>query len=740
MSCYTSCATSQDYKNGWEFYGPDWEGSVASHQFEVGRDPILLIADGLLPGQCIRIEWVSGCGAGDTFLPYVQGCCPATICPPQNRLLIAESGRYRMVLSGATVPDPTNVSVYGRPQLVPPGYGDGAMSCCNEPVVTHVPATITSLDGVTAVGVSGTDNQAFTLDFNPVIATAEVVASPVAVGMLCAALTPCMEALIPAPITVSTTDPYLTVTSTLTGYLIDFNENLLPPVPVTHVPATITSLDGVTVVGVSGTDNQTFTLDFNPVAGATELTTNVTSLGILCTALTPCMEALIPPPLPPGTVFQNFTSPTSTVIIGGSGTANVTLDVDPVSTSGVLISNLTAFNTLCTGLKACITAGLQPQLNDCTGAPLASGAQVALCSDIPAITPVAITPLDALSGLLMQVTEPLPQQFKYAIKITTLPDLLTNGVGTNQLVTDDLFRAALGTGQDRFISISRADTAGQFINTGATTSSAVTAVRSGAGTGNALAGTKLTGAYGGGVYGEEAGSGGYGVIGYASSAGALGAGYFLKPAGNGSSAPALLVQNDSPNGNGQTTYANATAGYFESANNIGMHATGGNGSVGAGFFQNIGNGIYATMCTVGVGLLTNGDVSANAFIVTSDSRLKSNVKDIDVDAALKLQAGVRWVEYSKALMEAPDVPERDDKSRVGAKPATPTSRQSGVIAQELQKLTAEIGAFEYLVQSMDPNDPKAYLTVDYGSLNAILAVAERERANRLEARLAKAGF
>jgi hypothetical protein len=55
-------------------------------------------------------------------------------------------------------------------------------------------------------------------------------------------------------------------------------------------------------------------------------------------------------------------------------------------------------------------------------------------------------------------------------------------------------------------------------------------------------------------------------------------------------------------------------------------------------------------------------------------------------------------------------------------------------------LTAEIGAFEYLVKPINADDPKGFLSVDYGSLNAILAVAERERAKRLEDRLAKAGF
>jgi hypothetical protein len=130
MSCYTSCATPQDYKNGWVFFGPGAE-APESHHFEVASDPIILTATGLQPGQCARLELVFGCGAGDDFIPYMLGCQQVSLCASAPSALIAESGRYRMVLTGGAEQDPESITVYGRPQRVAPGYGGEAMSCCN---------------------------------------------------------------------------------------------------------------------------------------------------------------------------------------------------------------------------------------------------------------------------------------------------------------------------------------------------------------------------------------------------------------------------------------------------------------------------------------------------------------------------------------------------------------------------------------------------------------------------------
>jgi hypothetical protein len=129
MSCHTSCATQQDYKNGWVFFGPGWEAPT-SHQFEVGADPIIMTVSGLEQGQCVRFESVFGCGAGDEFVTYTRGCCPVTLCGAGATVMITDSGRYRMVLIGGAENDPEAVTVFGRPQKVAPGYGENTMSCC----------------------------------------------------------------------------------------------------------------------------------------------------------------------------------------------------------------------------------------------------------------------------------------------------------------------------------------------------------------------------------------------------------------------------------------------------------------------------------------------------------------------------------------------------------------------------------------------------------------------------------
>lgn len=129
MSCNTSCATQQDYKNGWVFFGPGWEAPT-SHQFEVGADPIIMTVSGLEQGQCVRFESVFGCGAGDEFVTYTRGCCPVSLCGAGATVMITDSGRYRMVLIGGAENDPEAVTVFGRPQKVAPGYGENTMSCC----------------------------------------------------------------------------------------------------------------------------------------------------------------------------------------------------------------------------------------------------------------------------------------------------------------------------------------------------------------------------------------------------------------------------------------------------------------------------------------------------------------------------------------------------------------------------------------------------------------------------------
>lgn len=93
----------------------------------------------------------------------------------------------------------------------------------------HDPATITNADGVIDVTTLG---QAFTLDFDPLAAAAEIAADPASVTTLVTALTPGLNA---------------------------------------HVPATVASSDGSVTVVASGTDSQTFNVTVNATGVAASL-------------------------------------------------------------------------------------------------------------------------------------------------------------------------------------------------------------------------------------------------------------------------------------------------------------------------------------------------------------------------------------------------------------------------------------------------------------------------------------
>jgi len=133
MSRDVPCAKPGDYSNNWVFFGAK-STSLTSHYFEVGKEPVLLTAVGLLPDQCVKFEQVFGCGPGDTFVPYLKDGVQVSACQTDPTRVIAESGRYRMVLVGGAENDPTAITVFGRPQLVPPGYGEPPMPCnCDPP-------------------------------------------------------------------------------------------------------------------------------------------------------------------------------------------------------------------------------------------------------------------------------------------------------------------------------------------------------------------------------------------------------------------------------------------------------------------------------------------------------------------------------------------------------------------------------------------------------------------------------
>ena len=129
----------------------------------------------------------------------------------------------------------------------------------------------------------------------PVLVGTDVATSiandPVAVGILCNALAACIAAAIPAG----------------------------------HVPATMVSGDGVVIPIASGVDNQTFTLDFNPVAGAAEIAGDAGAVALLCGALSPCILALAPATNVPATI--NTTTP-ATMFVSASGVDLQALNVD----------------------------------------------------------------------------------------------------------------------------------------------------------------------------------------------------------------------------------------------------------------------------------------------------------------------------------------------------------------------------------------------------------------------------
>ena len=141
----------------------------------------------------------------------------------------------------------------------------------------------------------------------------------------------------------------------------------------------------------------------------------------------------------------------------------------------------------------------------------------------------------------------------------------------------------------------------------------------------------------------------------------------------------------------------------------------------AGFSGNYTNAIHlgyeaqATAdneCKIGNAALTAIRSSAGfygaAFTTTSDARLKTDIADINIANALIFAKKIKWRTYTK---------------QAGAS----ARKEAGVIAQELQLITAELGDFEWLVQSSD-----GYLTVDYTSLYAILECVNQYRFELLE--------
>lgn len=207
MSSEPNCAKPANYNEGWVFYGPDWT-TPASHQFTVGDKPIILTAVGLGLHQCVCIEQVFGCAAGDEFVALGDGCGGCVLMNEcSSNVILSLSGRYRLVYTDNNVLpaliDPSTITVYGRPQLVPNSYGGHEMACCTSPDPnSHVPASISTTDGTVTAAASGTNNQTFALSFNPVNAAAAIAgnagAQTILAAALCDDLGPCINTRVTA--------------------------------------------------------------------------------------------------------------------------------------------------------------------------------------------------------------------------------------------------------------------------------------------------------------------------------------------------------------------------------------------------------------------------------------------------------------------------------------------------------------------------------------------------------------
>jgi Chaperone of endosialidase len=346
---------------------------------------------------------------------------------------------------------------------------------------------------------------------------------------------------------------------------------------------------------------------------------------------------------------------------------------------------------------------------------------------------------------------------RYADNASTLA-----GTG-NRVVTDSTLKNALSAQQAYNIDIR----ANGYTIVGRTQDSS----------GYAIYGESNGNGAGGGVYGAVNGTGnGIGVYGAVNGTGNGSGVYgFINGTGNGSGAVGRAGWVASSTGNGSAVYGD----------------TGGNGTrLAVAQFHRAG-------ANTTWGLYTNAGIFTAGGVTTSDKRVKENIGGINVNNAIKFLEGIRFVQYDKlmdksgivAMQERQNKQGRDGIEQVKAKleqlkfdedgdgklskeerqvrkearglerekvqselkqheelanMVLPTdsksmfvAKQAGLIAQELQELTAKIGDFEWLVTLSNPHDKESILVVDYTSLAMILEFANREKSNRLEARIAK---
>jgi hypothetical protein len=143
-------------------------------------------------------------------------------------------------------------------------------------------------------------------------------------------------------------------------------------------------------------------------------------------------------------------------------------------------------------------------------------------------------------------------------------------------------------------------------------------------------------------------------------------------------------------------------------NKIGMYGFSmeAGGAVNYGVFGSAGN------AAVNWAGFFNGNVNVVGTVSQgSDARVKQNVATIDAVKALAFRNGLRWVTYKKVI------PVMGQSGIV----SLDTGYEAGLIAQEVQALTEEIGAFQFVVKTQNPD----MLGLDYNSINAIVMAAEQ---------------
>lgn len=379
---------------------------------------------------------------------------------------------------------------------------------------------------------------------------------------------------------------------------------------------------------------------------------------------------------------------------------------------------------------------------------------------------------------------------------------IVNSANLTKLVTGQALRDTLMSRFDFPIQISSSGFAGYFQTNGAG-SYALYGVANGGGPGYGVIGMKTVnaGGSGGGVFaylppGSACSGVALNATVQANNPSAIAVGYFEKALGANSTGYTVAILNNDTVGGGLhvVNHGAATAlqidDYAPTDSLIIYHN---NGAKATSSETNLSTGIYAFTCvdaaTGGHGFLTNGTVFAAAGFLTSDKRLKSNIKAIDGATAAKFVSMLSWDTYTKVIdytqskaifeqrrneakiayeqenskdAEAADEMPADEQGKAGKqarqkarqekrakmreliaaefKPAEKSFSESGVIAQEVQDICKKLEAFDFVVTA----DVNGMLSVNYTAMQAIINAGNQfmlleqdKRMNSLEARLAK---